>query len=171
MFMAEGMDTGDILLKASIPVGPEETTGELFDRLKDTGAQLLIETLKRLGQGNLERIPQNDAQATLAPMLKKEMARIDWTQPAKRIHDLIRGLNPWPCAAAELEGRRIKLLSSRVIEHCGEPGRVFQVDGQMVAACGQGALRIVELQTDKGKRMSGKDYLLGHPLGEDARFL
>lgn len=168
--MAEKMDAGDILLTASTPVGPEETAGELFDRLKDMGAGLLIETLEKLERGELSPTPQEEGRATLAPMLKKEMSQIDWTLPAQKIHDLIRGLNPWPCAAAQLDGRRLKLLGSRVTAHPGKPGEAFQVDGELVAVCGEGALRIVELQTDKGKRMSGRDYLLGHPLQPGAKF-
>lgn len=105
MFMAEGMDTGDMLLKAETPVGEEETSGQLFDRLKDLGAQLLIETLEKLEQGALTPIPQEEAQATHAPMLSKELSLVDWTKPAHQVHDLIRGLNPWPSAASYLDGK------------------------------------------------------------------
>ena len=170
MFMAEGMDTGDMLLKSETEVGPEETSGELFDRLKLLGAKLLTETLDKLEQGELKAIPQDGTQATLAPLLKKEMSALDWSEPAQRIHDRIRGLNPWPCAAAVLDGKRIKLLASQVIEGEGIPGTAYNLDGELAAACGRGMLRITELQADTGKRMSGKDYLVGHPLKEGARF-
>ncbi len=170
MFMAEGMDTGDMLLKSETEVGPEETSGELFDRLKLLGAKLLSETLDKLEQGELKAIPQDGTQATLAPLLKKEMSALDWSEPAQRIHDRIRGLNPWPCAAADLDGKRVKLLASQVIEGEGVPGTAYNLDGELAAACGRGMLRITELQADTGKRMSGKDYLLGHPLKEGARF-
>ena len=170
MFMAEGMDTGDMLLKAETQIGPEETAGELFDRLKLIGAKLLTETLDKLERGELEPVPQDEAEATLAPMLKKEMSAIDWSEPAGRIHDRIRGLNPWPCAAAVLDGKRVKLLASQVIDGNGEPGAAHNIDGELAAACGQGMLRITELQADTGKRMSGRDYLLGHPLTDGARF-
>ncbi len=170
MFMAEGMDTGDMLLKSETEVGPEETSGELFDRLKLLGAKLLTETLDKLEQGELKAIPQDGTQATLAPLLKKEMSALDWSEPAQRIHDRIRGLNPWPCAAAVLDGKRIKLLASQVIEGEGIPGTAYNLDGELAAACGRGMLRITELQADTGKRMSGKDYLLGHPLKEGTRF-
>ncbi len=170
MFMAEGMDTGDMLLKSETEVGPEETSGELFDRLKLLGAKLLTETLDKLEQGELKAIPQDGTQATLAPLLKKEMSALDWSEPAQRIHDRIRGLNPWPCAAAVLDGKRIKLLASQVIEGEGVPGTAYNLDGELAAACGRGMLRITELQADTGKRMSGKDYLLGHPLKEGTRF-
>lgn len=171
-FMAEGMDTGDILLKAEVPVGREETTGELFDRLKILGAKLLIETLDGLELGSIQRTPQNHDQATLAPKLQKEMSVVDWTQPALKIHDLIRGLNPWPCATTVLGGKRMKLLSSRIVEGEGrEPGTVYVKNGEMIVACGQQALRIVELQTENGKRMGGREYLVGHPLEAGARFV
>ena len=170
MFMAEGMDTGDMLLKSETEVGPEETSGELFDRLKLLGAKLLTETLDKLEQGELKAIPQDGTQATLAPLLKKEMSALDWSEPAQRIHDRIRGLNPWPCAAADLDGKRVKLLASQVIEGEGVPGTAYNLDGELAAACGRGMLRITELQADTGKRMSGKDYLLGHPLKEGTRF-
>ncbi len=170
MYMAEGMDTGDILLKAEVTVGQEETAGELFDRLKILGAKLLVETLDYLNLGCLAPIPQDEAQATLAPMLKKEMSVLDWTLPAQILHDQIRGLNPWPCAIAMLNGKRLKLLSSRVIEGNDlPPGRVYVQNGEMMVSCGQQALRIVELQTENGKRMGGREYLVGHSL-EEAEF-
>ncbi len=170
MFMGEGMDTGDMLLKAETPVGEEETSGQLFDRLKDLGAGLLIETLERLEQGTLVPIPQNEAEATRAPMLSKELSLVDWTKPAQEIHDLIRGLNPWPCAVSYLDGKKLKLFASRVREGSGQPGRPFDQQGALLVYCGEGALELVELQTENGKRMDGKSYLLGHPLEKDSRF-
>lgn len=168
MFMAEGMDTGDMLLKAETDIGPEETAGELFDRLKLIGAELLTDTLNKLEQGYLKGTPQDNSQATLAPMLKKEMSAIDWSKPARQIHDQIRGLNPWPCAATTIDGRRVKLLASQVIEGSNTPGTVHSIDGELLIACGQGMLKITELQAETGKRMSGKNYLLGHTIKDGA---
>ena len=170
MFMAEGMDTGDMLLKAETPVGEEETSGQLFDRLKDLGAQLLIETLEKLEQGALTPIPQEEAQATHAPMLSKELSLVDWTKPAQQVHDLIRGLNPWPSAVSYLDGKKLKLHASRVREGSGQPGKAFVQEGALLVYCGQGALELTELQTENGKRMDGKSYLLGHPLEQDSHF-
>ena len=170
MQMARGMDTGDILLQAETAIGPEESAGELFDRLKDLGAQLLGETLDALLAGTLTATPQQEEDATLAPMLTKELSLIDWTRPAQEIHDLIRGLDPWPCAVATLDGRRLKLLASRVTSGSGQPGRAVTRDGELLVCCGDGALALTLLQTEQGKRMSGKEYLLGHPLKEGARF-
>lgn len=169
MYMGEGMDTGDMLLKAETPIGPEETAGELFDRLMVLGAELLGETLDKLEKGALRRVPQKDEEATHAPMLSKELSQVDWNRPAQEIHDLIRGLNPWPCAFSTLDGKRVKLLSSRVTEGAGEPGSLVVQEEGLAVCCGSGALLLTEIQTENGKRMSGKQYLLGHPLKEGAR--
>ena len=170
MFMAEGMDTGDMLLKAETPVGEEETSGQLFDRLKDLGADLLLETLQGLEAGTLTSVPQDEAQATRAPMLSKELSQVDWTKTAQQVHDLIRGLNPWPSAVSYLDGRKLKLHASRVREGSGEAGKAFAQDGALWVYCGQGALELTEIQTENGKRMDGKSYLLGHPLQEGSHF-
>lgn len=170
MFMGEGMDTGDMLLKMETAVGEEETSGQLFDRLKDLGADLLIQTLERLEQGTLTPIPQNEAEATRAPMLSKDLSLVDWTKPAQQVHDLIRGLNPWPSAVSYLDGKKLKLHASRVREGSGEPGKPFAQDGVLLVYCGEGALELTEIQTENGKRMDGKSYLLGHPLERNSRF-
>lgn len=170
MFLGEGVDTGDMLLKAETPVGEEETAGELFDRLKDLGAQLLLDTLRQLEEGTLKPTPQKEEEATHAPMLTKELSVLDWTKPAQELHDLIRGLNPWPSAYSYLEGRKLKLHASRVREGSGQPGKAFTQDGKLLVYCGEGALELVEIQTENGKRMDGKSYLLGHPLQEGACF-
>lgn len=170
MFMGEGLDTGDMLLKAETPVGQEETAGELFDRLKDLGADLLLRTLEQLSAGTLHPIPQKEEEATLAPMLSKELSRLDWTKPAQELHDLIRGLNPWPSAYSYLDGKKLKLHASRVGEGQGKPGKAFTRDGKLFVYCGMGVLELTELQTENGKRMDGKSYLLGHPLSEGDHF-
>lgn len=170
MLMAEGLDTGPMLLKASTAVGPEETSGELFDRLKVLGAQLLDETLQKLEAGVISPISQKEEEATQAPMLSKTLSFPDWTLPAQKIHDLIRGLNPWPGTVVSLQGKRLKLWGSRVTEGAGEPGSLDEREGQLLVYCGENALLLTELQTENGKRMSGKDYLLGHPLQKGTRF-
>lgn len=164
MYMGEGMDTGDMLLKKETPIGPEETAGELFDRLMFLGAELLGETLDALKAGTLRRVPQDEAQATKAPMLSKALSTLDFHRPASELHNLIRGLNPWPCASAELGGKRLKLLASRVVAEQGNPGEAAQRDGNLIVFCGENALQITELQTENGKRMGGGEYLRGHPL-------
>ena len=151
-------------------MGEEETSGQLFDRLKDLGADLLLETLQGLEAGTLTSVPQDEAQATRAPMLSKELSQVDWTKSAQQVHDLIRGLNPWPSAVSYLDGRKLKLHASRVREGSGEPGKAFAQDGALWVYCGQGALELTEIQTENGKRMDGKSYLLGHPLQEGSHF-
>lgn len=168
MYMGEGMDTGDMLLKAETPVGEDETAGQLFDRLMVLGADLLGETLDKLENGTLERTPQNDSEATHAPMLSKELSKINWNRSADEIHNLIRGLNPWPCAFSVLNGKRIKLLASRTTAGSGKPGALTVINGELAVFCGSGALVLTEIQTENGKRMSGKEYLLGHPLAAGA---
>lgn len=170
MFMGEGLDTGDVLLKAETPVGAEETAGQLFDRLKDLGADLLLETLEKLERGKLTPVPQNEEDATHAPMLSKELSVIDWSKPARELHDLIRGLNPWPSAYSYLDGKKLKIHASRVAEGSGEAGEAFSKDGNLLVYCGKDALELTEIQTENGKRMDGKSYLLGHPLNKDSRF-
>ncbi len=170
MFMGEGLDTGDMLLKAETPVGAEETAGQLFDRLKDLGADLLLETLEKLERGKLTPVPQNEEDVTHAPMLSKELSVIDWSKPARELHDLIRGLNPWPSAYSYLDGKKLKIHASRVAEGSGEAGKAFSKDGNLLVYCGKDALELTEIQTENGKRMDGKSYLLGHPLNKDSRF-
>ena len=103
-------------------------------------------------------------------MLSKELSLVDWTKPAQQVHDLIRGLNPWPSAVSYLDGKKLKLHASRVREGSGQPGKAFVQEGALLVCCGQGALELTELQTENGKRMDGRSYLLGHPLGQDSRF-
>ena len=167
MFMAEGMDTGDMLLKAETPVGEEETSGQLFDRLKDLGADLLLETLQGLEAGTLTSVPQDEAQATRAPMLSKELSQVDWTKSAQQVHDLIRGLNPWPSAVSYLDGRKLKLHASRVREGSGEPGKPFAQDGALWVYCGQGADRDPNRKRQahgRQKLLAGSSAARGFPL-------
>ena len=166
MKMAEGLDTGDILLMERTEIGARETAGELFDRLSEMGADLLRDTIARLEQGDIEGIPQEEAQATYASMLNKEMAVIDWTKSAHEIDCLIRGLNPWPVALTTLDGSRMKLFSAIPEDASGTPGTVLAADTRkgLLVACGSGALRVMELQMVGGKRMAAKDYLRGHQI-------
>lgn len=170
MYMAEGMDTGDIILTAETEIGEAETSGELFDRLKDLGADLLLETLCRLEAGTAPRISQNDAEATLAPMLKKEMAEIDWSKSAGEIVNLVRGMNPWPCAFTNFESKKLKIFKVHMVNLEGTPSMLTAQNGELAVYTGDRAVIIDELQPENGKRMSGKSFLLGHPLGKESKF-
>ena len=164
-FLAEGIDTGDVILKESTPIGEEETSGELFDRLAGMGADLLIKTVSAIENGQVCAQAQQEDQATYAHMLSKEEAQIDWTLPAGQVHNLVRGMNPWPSAYTFLHGKRVKIHSCRVCDDLsGAPGTLIQKNGELFVCCGQGAVRILSLQPENSRRMEGRAYLLGHPV-------
>lgn len=164
MKMAEGLDTGDMLLTYETKVGEKETAGELFDRLAQSGAELLTQTLVKLDE--IEPRPQDDAQSCYAHMLDKQMAVIDWSKSAHEIDCLIRGLNPWPIALTTLSGERLKVFAAEKANGNGEPGTVLEADPKkgLTVACGEGALGLTEIQLVGGKRMKATDFLRGHAI-------
>lgn len=164
MQMAEGLDTGDMLLTYETKVGEKETAGELFDRLAQSGAELLTQTLVKLDE--ITPRPQEDAQSCYAHMLDKQMAVIDWSKSAHEIDCLIRGLNPWPIALTTLSGERLKVFAAEKAAGNGEPGTVLEADPKkgLTVACGEGALRLTEIQLVGGKRMKATDFLRGHAI-------
>ncbi len=164
MQMAEGLDTGDMLLTYETKVGEKETAGELFDRLAQSGAELLTQTLVKLDE--ITPRPQDDAQSCYAHMLDKQMAVIDWSKSAHEIDCLIRGLNPWPIALTTLSGERLKVFAAEKANGNGEPGTVLEADPKkgLTVACGEGALKLTEIQLVGGKRMKATDFLRGHSL-------
>jgi methionyl-tRNA formyltransferase len=167
MYMAEGMDTGDIILCRETEIGPEEDAQELTERLAELGADALREAMVQLSAGTVVRIPQNGENATYAPMLTRELSDIDWTRGARQIHDQVRGLIPWPCAKTDLLGKTVKVFRTTVGgPTSAEPGAVLSLGKQGIEiACGDGwSIVITELQPDGGKRMSAAAYLAGHPV-------
>ena len=164
MQMAEGLDTGDMLLTYETKVGEKETAGELFDRLAQSGAELLTETLVKLDE--ITPRPQDDAQSCYAHMLDKQMAVIDWSKSAHEIDCLIRGLNPWPIALTTLSGERLKVFAAEKAAGNGEPSTVLEADPKkgLTVACGEGALKLTEIQLVGGKRMKATDFLRGHAI-------
>ncbi len=164
MKMAEGLDTGDMLLTYETKVGEKETAGELFDRLAQSGAELLTQTLVKLDE--ITPRPQDDAQSCYAHMLDKQMAVIDWNKSAHEIDCLIRGLNPWPIALTTLSGERLKVFAAEKANGRGEPGTVLEADPKkgLTVACGEGALKLTEIQLVGGKRMKATDFLRGHAI-------
>lgn len=164
MQMAEGLDTGDMLLTYETKVGEKETAGELFDRLAQSGAELLTQTLVKLDE--ITPRPQDDAQSCYAHMLDKQMAVIDWSKSAHEIDCLIRGLNPWPIALTTLSGERLKVFAAEKAAGNGEPGTVLEADPKkgLTVACGEGALKLIEIQLVGGKRMKATDFLRGHAI-------
>lgn len=164
MQMAEGLDTGDMLLTYETKVGEKETAGELFDRLAQSGAELLTQTLVKLNE--ITPRPQDDAQSCYAHMLDKQMAVIDWSKSAHEIDCLIRGLNPWPIALTTLSGERLKVFAAEKANGNGEPGTVLEANPKkgLTVACGEGALGLTEIQLVGGKRMKATDFLRGHAI-------
>ncbi|HNU79250.1 MAG TPA: methionyl-tRNA formyltransferase, partial [Bacillota bacterium] len=166
MYMDKGMDTGDIILKKEIEIGEDENAGELHDRLSELGASVLSETIELLIEGKIERTPQNNEEATYAPIMTKELGRIDWSRDAKDIRNLIRGTYPWPGAFSSYNGKMFKILRAQALED-NTGSRNFGYIGSVrkdsiVVSCGSGSLKILELQFENEKPMSVEAYLRGH---------
>lgn len=171
MYMAEGMDTGDMLLQLSTPVGEEETAGELFDRLAPLGADCLEQTLERLQGGRLSPVPQDEGQATYAPMLDKEMARLDFTSSPRELCCLIRGLCPWPVAYTGLDGKKLKVYAARPVEgFSGEAGTLLS-GSRMIVAAGAGAVELLRVQLEGSRQMDAEDFLRGKRLAPGKKFM
>ena len=191
MIMGEGLDTGDMLIKAATEIGVNETADELHDRLAVIGADVLLETVKAVKTGDIHPQPQDDEMSCYAPMLTKELCPIDFSKTAKEIHDQIRGLSSWPCAVAQIAGRRLKVYHSELDgkRHegyaagdicdkdkftvvCGDGfGITFTardvrlVEGGVTGAVGTSRIVLgTEVQADGGKRMKTADYLRGNKL-------
>jgi methionyl-tRNA formyltransferase len=163
MYMDVGLDTGDMLIKKTLSIGPEETAGELHDRLAALGHETMEETLQQLCAGTLQRQVQDDEQSTYASMMKKEDGRIDWSQSAQEIHNHVRGLDPWPGAYTSLNGELLKLAKTSAEDtDGGKAGSVVSADSSGVRiACGSGTLLIKELQLAGRKRLAAADFLRG----------
>ena len=163
MYMDVGLDTGDMLIKKSLLIGPEETAGELHDRLASLGRETMEETLQQLCTGTLQREIQDDEQSTYASMMKKEDGRIDWSRSSLEIHNHVRGLDPWPGAYTSLNGELLKLArTSPDVTNGGKAGSVVSADKNGVRiACGSGTLLVKELQLAGRKRLAAGDFLRG----------
>lgn len=163
MYMAEGLDTGDMILQMKTPIGENETADEVHDKLSELGASLLIETIYQMEEGKAARVPQNDAESSYAPMLTKELCAIDFQKPAQLVHNQIRGLSSWPCAVTKFEGKRLKVYKSALIrtEYKEAPGTLVD-ENRFVVVCGdhQGIM-FCEVQAEGAKRMNGADFLRG----------
>ena len=165
MYLTREMDAGDIIDVSRTPIGENETAGELLDRLAVLGADLLSKTLSRFAQGEVKGTAQDASQVSYAPMLDKSMSPIDWTKTAQQVHNHVRGLHPWPVATMEIQGKLFKVHATRVAEGAGEPGQILGLTKTgLLVACGEGAVEILSLQAEGGKRMSAPDYFRGHPL-------
>jgi methionyl-tRNA formyltransferase len=162
-----GLDTGDILLARETEIGPEETAVELGARLAQLGADLLIETLKEIEAGRMVSRRQDSSKATLAPILKKEDGLIDWSRPAESVHNLIRGMQPWPGAFTTFRGQTLRIWRAWVGPASGSapPGR-FAGLNPLTVSCGEGALQLLEVQLEGRRVMTGPAFANGHRLTE-----
>ncbi len=162
--MEEGLDTGPILLQWSEPILPEDTTGSLSIRLADLGAKALVQTVQGLERGNLRPVPQEDAAASYAPLLKKEQGKVDWSQPAAKLLNLYRGLSPWPGVFGFLQGRRIVFTELRMGSESasGAPGTLhLDKSGKILVDCGTGTLEVVRLKPEGKSVLPAADFMRG----------
>ena len=167
MYLCRAMDAGDVIDAAKTPIGEDETAGELLDRLAVLGAELLSKTLGRMSQGDVPGTPQQEELVTYAAMLDKSMCPMDWSKSARQLHNQVRGLNPWPVATAEIQGKRFKIYQTVLLPDAPQaaPGTILALTKKgLQIACGEGALEIRTLQAEGGKRMAAPDYFRGHPL-------
>ena len=164
--MVREMDAGDVIDVAKTCIGENETAGELLDRLAVLGADLLSKVLARAASGDkCCGCKQSSDDVTFAPMLDKSMCPIDWGRTAQQVHNHVRGLHPWPVATMELKGQKFKVHATRIVEGNGTPGEILALTKTgLVIACGEGAVEILQLQAEGGKRMAAPDYFRGHPL-------
>jgi methionyl-tRNA formyltransferase len=162
MYMAEGLDTGDILLQRTTEVRQDDTGGSLHDRLAQIAPDALLESLRLLTAGTAPRIPQDSSLATYAPKLKREQGKIDWFEPAERIERKVRAFNPWPAAFTQIGGQNLKIFSATVVDLSGQPGEILRSQGQLVIAAGKGALSLGDVQLEGKRRMTVVEFLRGH---------
>jgi methionyl-tRNA formyltransferase len=170
MQMEEGLDTGPMLLTERVPIGPADTTGSLHDRLAALGAEMIVDALKRLAQGNLVATAQPEAGVTYAAKISKDEAQLDFAQSAEILCRKIRAFNPFPGAHAKINGVTIKIWGAQALEAGSDAlgGQVLAADAQhgIVVACKSGTLRLTELQKPGGKRLAAAEFLKGFPLEE-----
>ena len=168
MQMDAGMDTGPMFCVRELDIGENETAGELYARLGALAADVVRNDLQRAVDGELTAAPQNDAAATMAPLMSKEDGRIDWSLSAKRVHDHARGMTPWPGAHTTLDGKRFKVLSTRVADGDGAAGRVRIVDkSRAIVCCGQGAVEVLRGQLEGKKALDAAQLVAGRSLGAE----
>lgn len=171
MQMAEGLDTGDMLMKISTPIGENETASELFERLSDLGAKLIVDTVKAVKSGSITPVKQDDNLSSYAEMIDKSMCFTDFSLTAAEVHNHIRGLSSSPCAVAYLNGKRIKIYHSELVKNVGgQPGEIVNVN-DFTVSCGDGnGVKLAEIQGEGGKRMKAADFLRGNKI-EKGTFL
>ncbi len=169
MHMAKAMDAGDIIAQVTTPIDPNETVETLHDRLAQMGAELLVDVVARIKAGTATRTPQDEKKVTFAPMLSRELSPLDWSRPARCLHNQVRGLVPWPATTTDIIGQQpVKVFQTELTGEIttAEPATILAAGKNGIdVACGDGyVLRIKQLQAQGGKRMAAADYLRGHPI-------
>lgn len=173
MFTDRGIDTGDMLLRVQTPIAPEDTAGTLTERLSHLGAELLIETLRRLEKGECPRERQEETQSSYDPKIEKEMGRLDFAEGTEKCLLRVRAMSPWPCAFTEMGEGVMKVWRARRIENVGNApaGTVLRANRRdgLVIATSDGAMELCEIQAPNAKRMEARAFLLGHAIAEGVR--
>lgn len=163
-FLREKVDTGNMILQRAMPIDPNDTTGDVHDRMMYLGASAVVETVRAIAAGTVEEIPQDNAKATPAPKVFREQADIPWHLEADTVHNHIRGHSPVPCAWTTAPSGILKVYRSRVAEGAGRPGEVLKAGRELRVACGQGAVDLLEVQPAGSKRMPADAFLRGRSL-------
>lgn len=164
MQMDVGLDTGDMLIKKSIPIDENITAEELFDKLSQMGADVLIDTIVALKKGELKPEKQDDALSNYAPIISKELCPIDFTKPAQEVHNKVRGLYSWPIATTVINGKKFKIHKSKILAEnfVGNPGEIVDNNNRLVIMCGDGCcIEILEIQAEGKKKMDAQSFLRG----------
>jgi methionyl-tRNA formyltransferase len=167
-FLREKVDTGNIILQESVPIGEDDDAGTLHDRLSSVGATVVLRTVQLIERGQALPLPQDDSEASPAPKIFKEDCRIEWRQPAELVHNLVRGLSPSPAAFTTYEGRILKIFKTRILpaEAAKTPGTIKVTEHTLHVATADRMIAILELQQEAGKRMSVEEFLRGHKLAD-----
>ncbi|MFQ5569012.1 MAG: methionyl-tRNA formyltransferase [Rhodothermales bacterium] len=168
-FLKQKVDTGEMILQERMSIGPDETAGEVHDRMMELGAEAVLETVRRIDDGTVQTQPQDDALATPAPKIFKEDCRIPWEVPARRVHNHVRGLSPFPGAWTMHEGTLIKIYRTRRVAGAGTPGEVLEAGDRLVIACGEEAVEVLDVQQEGRRRLHAGAFLRGYDLPKGAR--
>ena len=160
-FLQRTVDTGNVILRRRLGVGPNDTGGEVHDRLAALGAEAVVETVRRIAAGAADAEPQDDALASPAPKIFREHGEIDWARPAEAVHNHVRALDPYPGAWTTWAGETLKLFRSQTASGTGVPGEVIEAADRLVVACGEGAVEVGEVQREGKRRMPAADFLNG----------
>lgn len=172
MLMGEGLDTGDMLLKSEYEIDINATSGEVFDALAQSAPDLLIETIEKYTKGEITPVKQDESKATYARMLSKDEAVIDWSKSALDVHNLVRGMAPWPVAYSFYGDKKIKIFTTRMTDEKSslEAGKLKEDKNKVFVTCGDGKfIEVLSLQLEGGKRLEAKQFLAGHPVTSDTK--